>query len=361
MSIRKDKRGRFIVDCYPQGRAGKRVRLVLPGAIKSIATAKDIEQKILHPSNGAQAPKIATASTIKDLFPLYLEYCRYHIAEATHKNMKWTYERKFKNMLGLFVVAEIDKGHTTIYQHLRKADGVKNRTVNKEMTYFMMFLNWCRSEQKIPVKEFRYEKLPEQKPAHIILTPDEAIALILSAPLLHRVFFLCLYSLGIRFGEATSLTWEDLDETNKLIIVRNGKGGKSRILPVTDWLLQALDAIRPEEPRGLIFRSRRTGGPLVNVRKAIAAAAKKAGIRKHVNPHLLRHTLATHFMGMNINIKIIQKWLGHSQESTTAEMYTHDEFAHLRMAQDALSGHLDTLLTTEKLLTTEIKGKNAEN
>lgn len=345
MSVRWDnKRECYIVDYYPEGRAGKRVRLQLPRTVMDLGVARDIERHLRNPSENSEM-RPHRRSTVKDLFPEYLKYCAMHRQESTYENVKWTYYRCIEKHLGSFMITEIDKGHTTVYKRLRLLDGVKNRTVNKEMSYFMGFLGWCRSEYDLPVKPFKYERLKEEKPARIVLSPMEAISLILNAELLYRVFFLALYALSLRFSECTGLKWDDLDESNRIIVVR-GKGGKQRLLPVSEWLIYAFNAIRPETPEGerpsgLIFRSRITGGKIVNVTNAINRARRKAGITKHVHPHLLRHTLATHFLGWNINIKVVQEWLGHSREDTTANIYMHAELDHLRRAQEALDNHFE--------------------
>jgi integrase len=346
MAVRWDaKRKRYIVDYYPDGRKGPRPRITLPPTVKDEATALSIEHEYRYPSENSEI-HADDGSTVKDLFPTYLAYCKMHKEISTYDNIKWTWEKQLSRHLGPFRISQLDKGHTTNYKRLRLLDGVKNRTVNKEMAYFMGFLKWCRVDHKISVKDFKYERLKEDKPIRIILSIQETVALIRNAELLYRVFFLALYALGLRFTECTGLKWEDLDEGNKTIIAR-GKGSKERLLPVADWLMYALNAIKPKSPTGFIFRSRRTGGRIIHVTKAIDRACKKAGITKHVYPHLLRHSLATHFMGWKISTRVVQEWLGHAREDTTANIYMHAEIEHLRNAQYALDGQLENHFSKE--------------
>jgi integrase len=125
------------------------------------------------------------------------------------------------------------------------------------------------------------------------------------------------------------------------------QGGKAKLLPVPEWFFGWLDVITPDNPKGLVFRSRGTrnpGGRIVNLKTAIERARKAAGITKHVNPHLLRHTLATQLGGLNINMKQIQLLMRHAQQSTTADLYTHLIIDHLRPAQDALVAALNKTL-----------------
>jgi integrase len=341
MSVRWDtKRKQFIVDYYNyyENDEGKwiheRKRIGLPRTVTDIAMARSIEHDLKKPDQNSEFNPYET-STVNEMFPLYLEYCKLHKEKTTTDNIRWTYEKQFKEHLGNFRLGEIDKGHTTVYKRLRLETGVKNRTVNKEMAYFMGFLKWCRSEHKIKITEFRYESLPSKTPEPIVLSLEEALKIILHAETMYKVFFFALYFLGLRFYEATSLRWEDLDRKNATIIIRNAKGNKERRLPVSKWLLKMFNLLKPKS-EGLIFRSKISGGMIKNVIPAIDRACKAAGIKKHVYPHLLRHTLATHLMEMNVNIKVIQRILGHSRESTTADMYTHANVDHMRVAQTAL-------------------------
>jgi len=342
MSVRwNEERQQFIVDYYEyyENDEGKRIRerkrIGLPRTVTDIDLARSIEHDLKRPDEDSEFNPQGS-STVNDMFPLYLEYCELHKEKTTFENIRWTYEKQFKEHLGHFRLGEIDKGHTTAYKRLRLATGVKNRTVNKEIAYFMGFLKWCRSEHKIRIPEFRYEPLPCKTPEPIVLSLEEALKIIFHAETVYKVFFFTLYALGLRFYEATSLKWEDLDIKNATIMVRNAKGNKERRLPVSKWLLKMFNLIKPKRPEGLIFRSKVSGGMIRDVKSALSRACAAAGVKKHVYPHLLRHTLATHLMEMNINIKVIQKMLGHSRESTTADMYTHANVDHMRTAQAAL-------------------------
>lgn len=357
MSIRI-RNGRYVIDYYPDGRKGRRVRLTLPPAITDRQIVEEIERDLRSGYENSEL-RADSASRVSEIFPSYLSHCELHMADSTYRNVAWTWEKQLEPRLGSTWISEIDTGHLTMYKRLRKSDGVSNRTVNKEMSYFMGFLKWCRSELKLNIKDVRYLRLKQEKKTQVPLSIDEAIRLILHADPPYKIFMLCLYSLGLRFSEAASLLWRDLDEANRTIRVM-GKGSKERVLPVSDWLLYALGTLPRTGQDSLIFRSRITGGRIRDIRCAMRRAAAKAGIVKHVNPHLLRHTLATHMMGMNINIKIIQKWLGHTRESTTADMYTHAELDHLRNAQAAIDVQMDSRLTKKDFATIDYQDKKGK-
>src|SRR5690606_38993324 len=111
------------------------------------------------------------------------------------------------------------------------------------------------------------------------------------------------------------------------------KGGSYKIIPVSKWLISSLEAIAPKKKKGYIFISKRSNSsgkpePLTDVRKALKTACTVAKVSKHVTPHLFRHSIATYGMGKNVNLRVIQNYLGHADIGTT-EFYTHVQNEHL--------------------------------
>jgi len=105
--------------------------------------------------------------------------------------------------------------------------------------------------------------------------------------------------------------------------------------PSSRILAESLKQLRPKKA-GYIFTSRtdRTK-PLVDVRKAIGRACSIAKVTKHVNPHLFRHSIATYGLGKQVNLRVIQGFLGHGQVGTT-EWYTHVNTEHLEKMRDLI-------------------------
>lgn len=143
----------------------------------------------------------------------------------------------------------------------------------------------------------------------------------------HRVMFRLMYSSGLRRCELTKLTPEDIDTKDGKCRVRvlNGKGHKDRYTVLSTKVLKELrEYYLSCRPGHYLFNGQRKGQPMSNegLRHALNAAVKKAGIRKEVNMHVLRHCFATHCIEHGMNIKTLQYLLGHSSVQTTM-IYLH--------------------------------------
>lgn len=147
-----------------------------------------------------------------------------------------------------------------------------------------------------------------------------------------------LYSSGLRLAELVALDRADLDRREALVTV-TGKGGKTRTLPVGRAALEALQrwlAIRPQVPAHTeaLFTSRR--GQRISARtvqQRLALQAQQRGTR-HVHPHLLRHSFASHLLESSGDLRAVQELLGHANLTTT-QVYTHLDFQHLAKVYDA--------------------------
>ena len=140
----------------------------------------------------------------------------------------------------------------------------------------------------------------------------------------HRFIIKLLYSSGLRLSECVNLKLEDLDLKEKVGWVRSGKGKKDRIFILSENLMKDLYAYIAENKieKGNLFLgwkkkpiSKRT------IQKLVNTAALKAGIKKKVHVHTLRHSYATHLLESGTDIRYIQELLGHSDLSTT-QIYT---------------------------------------
>ena len=130
----------------------------------------------------------------------------------------------------------------------------------------------------------------------------------------YRMFFTLIYATGLRIQEASLLETRDIDSMQRVIHVRDGKGGKDRLVPMNGELYGLLRAYYKHEqpPKPWLFASK-VGNPICpeTARRALLCAAAASGIGKIVNPHLLRHAFATHLLESGENLRKIQVVLGH--------------------------------------------------
>ncbi len=147
----------------------------------------------------------------------------------------------------------------------------------------------------------------------------------------HAIIMLLAYS-GMRVSELCSLDIEDVDFIEGIVKIRSGKGDKDRIVVVDGKALESLKEYLHKEKRfnGPLFISQKeTRITPVQVERLIKKYSQMAGIKKHVTPHVIRHTFATTLLKNGADIRFIQQLLGHSSISTT-EIYTHVDENTLR-------------------------------
>ncbi len=130
-----------------------------------------------------------------------------------------------------------------------------------------------------------------------------------------------LYSAGLRVSELCALRWRDVSERDDAAqITVYGKGGKTRHVLLTPGTWGAVRAIRDDAgPDDALFRSSRGGGALEvrQVRRIVAAAARRTGVEGNVSPHWMRHAHASHALDRGAAIHLVQATLGHSSVATT--------------------------------------------
>jgi integrase/recombinase XerD len=195
---------------------------------------------------------------------------------------------------------------------------------------------WMLEDMASPKRPTR---LPE------ILSRKEVERLIeCAASPLHRIWLLTLYATGMRREELVHLKVGDIDSARMLIHIRQGKGRKDRELVLSPRLLDELrDYWRRAnpKPRTYLFpgrgRHQSLDVPVLSksVFDAVQQAAKRAGLDKHVHPHTLRHSFATHLLESGADLHTIQLLLGHTDLRTTSR-YLHLSARHLRAAASPL-------------------------
>lgn len=317
MSVRKHpiKPNTWVIDYYPQGRRGKRVRVDFVGN-EAEALALELEIRRQHVNATPINPKVV------DAIPDWLQ--------GVQNNYQPTTLRDAKNCLkhlvpffGHMFFNRLTPGLIEKYKGQRLLTGVKKRTINKELTYFSSLANWAVDNGYAEPLPFKIKKFPKVKsPRPVIPHPDEIEAIIDKIEPEYKGIFLLLYDGGMRRSEALTLKAEAISLKTNLILF-TGKGNKERIIPiVTNRLREELERALEKVKRGYLFVNPKTSKPYYGIRKALIRAAEKAGIEKRVYHHLLRHSFGTHALAAGLNLRAIQGVLGHSTSKTT-EIYTH--------------------------------------
>ena len=182
-----------------------------------------------------------------------------------------------------------------------------------------------------------------------VLSPQEVAQLLDAArPGRERVLFQTAYACGLRLMEVLSLQVKDIDSARMLVHVRQGKGNKDRLVPLSLKLLTELrDYWRSHRPAQWLFSTKDQQGPVHpgTVQRQLRRAVLKAGLRKPATMHTLRHSYATHMLEAGVDVMTLQKILGHRQLSTTAR-YLHlrgDQLQRLPSLLDRLALPVPTL------------------
>jgi integrase/recombinase XerD len=175
-------------------------------------------------------------------------------------------------------------------------------------------------------KNINWIKTPrEDKKLPVVLSKKEIKDLITKTDnVKHRLIIELLYSTGLRLSECINLRYKDLDIDENIGWVRKGKGSKDRIFIISEIFKKDLIYYKKKygfSENGFIFTvSGRKMSPR-GIQHAIKISVERAGIEKSVHVHTLRHSFATHLLENGVDIRKIQKLLGHSNLQTT-QIYT---------------------------------------
>lgn len=173
------------------------------------------------------------------------------------------------------------------------------------------------------MSSFKRMRTPKYQP--VVLSVQDVAAMIdLTENLKTRAIIATMYSAGLRLDECCHLKVSDIDSKRMTILV-NGKGQKQRLGLLSTMTLEILRTYyRRYRPSQWLFEGRKPENHLT--RRALAElihiAGLRAGIKRRVSPHMLRHSFATHLLERGESLLVIQRLLGHVNVSTTA-MYTH--------------------------------------
>ncbi len=240
---------------------------------------------------------INTAKTYINLFEVFINHYKTKDLNCINENDIRTYMQ---------MLVQKDKSHSYI-----------NQMINSIKFYYEVVLEMPNRFYSIerPIKSERLPKVISLEEVQLIINNTNNIK--------HKCIVSLLYSAGLRRSELLNLKLEDIDSKRMVITIKHGKGNKDRLTILSPSVLAVLRKYDKEwGPKKYLFESPRGEkySP-ASVIKIIKTAAKKAGIRKNITPHMLRHSFATHLLENGTDLRYIQVLLGHNSTRTT-EIYT---------------------------------------
>jgi integrase/recombinase XerC len=233
------------------------------------------------------------------------------------------------------------------------AGGIAPRSIQRRLSAARSFYEYLMREGAAkgnPALEVRAPKTKKRLPA--TLDADQMARLLdfrvddsLSAR--DKAMMELFYSSGLRLSELVGLDAAAADLKDRTVRVL-GKGGKTRIVPVgryavealKQWLVERATLVRRQPPAaaghlGPMFVGK--SGRALSVRAVqlrVGTWARRQGLSQHVHPHMFRHSFATHLLESSGDLRGVQELLGHADISTT-QVYTHLDFQHLAAVYDA--------------------------
>jgi integrase/recombinase XerD len=195
----------------------------------------------------------------------------------------------------------------------------QNQVVSAIKLFFMTV-----GDRKIEVDLIHRPKRSKVLP-NVLSKEEVKVILEAHSNLKHRVMLSMIYSCGLRCGELLALLPVHIDSKRHIILLKNSKGKKDRIVPLSPRILELLrDYYKTYKPLVYLFEGQKKGNPYDarSLQLVLKQALIKAGIEKPVTLHWLRHSYATHLMESGTDLRFIQELLGHNSSKTT-EIYTH--------------------------------------
>jgi len=284
---------------------------------------------------------------LDELIGLFLDYLA--VEKGLAKNTLLAYRRDLARYAVFLKKQKVSPDQVTrrlITDYLMKERnrGLSPASVSRQMVAIRMLHRFATEEGRL--KEDVTEALDSPKLwKHLpeVLTVSEAESL-LEAPgrkpqgIRDRAWLELMYATGLRASEVSDLRVGDVQFEEGTVRIF-GKGSKERLVPLGRQAAQAvrryLQTVRPK------WAARRPGDEALFLSKLgrkmsrqtvwaiLKKNAKKAGIRKTIYPHILRHSFATHLLENGADLRIVQELLGHSNISTT-QIYTHVEQSRLK-------------------------------
>lgn len=263
-----------------------------------------------------------------------------------------SYQRDMKHLTAYCINKSIEhwtglkEGDIRAHIASRHRQSISSTSLQRELSAIRSFYNFLLKKRLADNNPAQHIKAPKQtRKLPKTLDVDQINGLLEAGTnsdleIRDLAMFELFYSSGLRLSELAALNLTDIDLPDNSIVVRSGKGGKSRILPIgskavtaiTNWLQQRLKSAAFSESALFVSkRGTRLGQRSIELR--LEQWCKKKGVAEHIHPHMLRHSFASHLLESSQDLRAVQELLGHSNISTT-QIYTHLDFQHLADVYD---------------------------
>lgn len=215
----------------------------------------------------------------------------------------------------------------------RTKGGLSESYINHHIYSLKLFLGWQQEKGVIienPISSLEF-KAPVSKPREILTQEEIKLLFEVSESLKERAVLALFYGCGIRRAEGEKLNLKDIHFRSNLLYVREGKGSKRRAVPLSPQVKKELwnyatkeREVRENDPEssGAFITNRnhkRATGSSYN--KILKSILERAGIKKEITLHCLRHSIATHLLESGLSVENVRDFLGHKHLEST-QIYT---------------------------------------
>jgi integrase/recombinase XerC len=287
-------------------------------------------------------PPARANATLLDAYQRYLATRPAHTRDAYLRDIA-----TLKALAGEAPLAGLSSADLRRFLATLHGRGISGRSLARMLSGWRAFFRFAMDRDAAfrndPCGGLKAPKAQRRLPS--ALSPDEAVQLVAiegddTLALRDRALLELAYSSGLRVAELSGMNLSMLDLVSGEVRVW-GKGSKERIVPVGAQARAALEAwiasriSLPVRDAEALFLSR-TGRRLAPraIQQRLAAWAVKRGLRRHVHPHMLRHSFASHLLQSSGDLRAVQELLGHASIAST-QVYTHLDFQYLAKVYDA--------------------------
>ncbi len=284
--------------------------------------------------------------SFRELIDQFMIYLR--IEKGASKNTLEAYKRDLNELADFLKekdvsLNEIDIDMLSNYVKLL-SKRLSRRSLARNISAIRTFFRFLVSEGILMENPARLLEVPKISKTLPGILNEHEIELLLNQPpistpigLRDKAMIELLYATGVRVSELVHLRINDMDFNNGYIKVM-GKGSKERFIPVgekalniiKEYIKEARQKFDKKKGSPYLFLNNR-GEPFTRQGfwKMLKSYAKKAGIKKRITPHIIRHSFATHLLKNGADLRSVQMMLGHSDISTT-QIYTHIDRSYLK-------------------------------